>query len=373
MPNAAPQNDDEDDISALEDAVARVQELAQVLARGQRPILKPTSDLIWSDIVNFVTPVNTQTRIRQTVVIVASLLLLSKHLMWNIATTADSLPALLLGVVSFLAALVYAYQCRRSFYAQGKEWMDPSTPGVNRNPMHVPLRLFAKEANARRAACYPQLVAMTKNKTEQDEASRLTPNVWKLNSWDWTFQLQATVEEGLEVAKDDDNYNSKWKKIDVPSNWMMRGYDQCIYTNHKYPFPCRPPLVPHENPTGIYKLEFDLPWKDNNDDVSHRDAADFTLCLHGIESACYVFLNGQSIGFTKDSRLPAEFDITSALKDTNNTLYLVVIRWSDGSYVEDQGKKRKVCLCCSVYGWFRARLSGTLGIFSRCSTKLLCG
>jgi beta-galactosidase len=125
---------------------------------------------------------------------------------------------------------------------------------------------------------------------------------------------------------------AKGKPIPVPSNWMMHGYDKNIYTNIKYPWPCQPPIVPHENPTGIYRLEFDLPddWCDGN------IGSDVTILFHGVESCCFVYLNGQLIGFSKDSKLPCEFDITDTVQHAANVLQVVVIRWSDGSYVEDQ-------------------------------------
>lgn len=326
----------------LEDVL---EEIADVLAQARagrdlaRPIMRPLTDLIASDFVNLVTPVNTRNRIIHTVVIVTTLLFMAGNSLKTILQTSEETygyqPYILL--LSLLAAAILVHRKQRTFYAYGKEWMDPSVPGINRKPMHVPLRLFTTEANARRAACLPQLVAMTNSSTPETLDDKLAPNVWKIDKLDWQFQLQNTVEEGLEVLQRKESANTHWKPIDVPSNWMMKGYDQRIYTNQAYPIPCDPPLVPHENPTGIYKLQFDLPGLWSTDGVN-RDAADFTLLLHGVESACYIFLNGKQIGFTKDSRLPSEYDITSALKEYDNTLYLMVIRWSDGSYVEDQGK-----------------------------------
>jgi beta-galactosidase len=102
-------------------------------------------------------------------------------------------------------------------------------------------------------------------------------------------------------------------------------------------------LVPHENPTGVYRLFFDLPdaihgGNDDEDDTHWKNVLlnDYSLLLHGVESCCQVVLNGAIVGFSKDSRLPCEFDVTPYLKDAGNELYIVVIRWSDGSYVEDQ-------------------------------------
>ena len=327
--------------------------------RPDRAIMTPLTDLYMSDVMNTISPVNLRNRMIQTVAIAVGLLYASVR--WILPaddSEGTSWNHLLVGVVLAATAMYYVYRHRRIFEAAwgNKPWMNPTIPAINRKPMHVPLRLFATEEAARRAACLPQLVAMSTNTatsttsssatddSQAAEETNLAPNIWKLDKLDWEFQLTPTVEEGLALVKPQQgatttstpttssSNHSKWDKMDVPSNWMMRGYDQCIYTNHVYPIPCDPPLVPHENPTGIYKLHFDIPdgW------LEGRDAADFTLFLHGIESACFVFLNHQQIGFTKDSRLPAEFDVTPALQDKDNTLHLVVIRWSDGSFVEDQ-------------------------------------
>jgi hypothetical protein len=104
------------------------------------------------------------------------------------------------------------------------------------------------------------------------------------------------------VALSTGDENSEWRAMKVPSNWMIEGYDKPIYTNVKYPFPVEPPLVPHLNPTGAYRLMWDLPSCPPIGEVkrgggcqgccwSHPQSR-ITLLLHGVESACYVFLNG---------------------------------------------------------------------------------
>ena len=328
---------------------------------SERKIVSPRIDLYLSNFVNFVAPVNLRNRILQTACIVLGLLFLSVRCLLSSWTSTETETETrntnykdwMMGMAGVVAALYYAYRQRRTLEAIQKPWMNPAIPAVDRKPMHVPLRLFRTEAAARRAACWPPLVAMTTTTTtttttnkdtanavaqEEEEESKLAPNIWNMDKLDWHFQLVKTVEEGLDIVANNNNNNNnqKWVKMDVPSNWMMRGYDKCIYTNQMYPIPVDPPLVPHENPTGIYKLQFDIPndWRQDRDALQLVD--DVTLLLHGIESACFVYLNGRRIGFTKDSRLPAEFDVTPALKEKDNILQLVVIRWSDGSYVEDQ-------------------------------------
>ena len=121
-----------------------------------------------------------------------------------------------------------------------------------------------------------------------------------------------------------------WASLPVPSNWTMQGYDKPIYTNHKMPIPTNPPFVPEEdNPTGLYRRTVAVPaeWAGRR----------VVLCFEGVESAFYVWVNGQMVGYSQDSRLPAEFDVTDYVRvGEENLVAVMVIRWSDGSYLEDQ-------------------------------------
>lgn len=136
-----------------------------------------------------------------------------------------------------------------------------------------------------------------------------------------------------------------WNEIDVPSNWELKGYGQPIYTNIVYPFtphildttrkydwkgpqPPRPPKIYRDNPVGSYFRDFELPatWRN------------MSVILHfgGVSSAFYVWVNGERVGYSQDSRLPAEFDITKFVHPGSNRVAVQVFRWSDGSYLEDQ-------------------------------------
>lgn len=119
-----------------------------------------------------------------------------------------------------------------------------------------------------------------------------------------------------------------WDEIRVPSAWQMEGYGRMHYTDVLYLFPIRPPFVPTENPTGIYKRKF------------HLDAdwmkQDTILKFHGVDSAFDLWINGVHAGFSKVSRLPAEFDITSYVREGENDITVRVYQWSDGTYLEDQ-------------------------------------
>lgn len=134
-----------------------------------------------------------------------------------------------------------------------------------------------------------------------------------------------------------------WANIPVPANWELQGYGTAIYTNVVYPFvPVNPPLVPEDdNPVGSYRTTFNVPenWQER------------PVVLHfgGVSSAYYVWLNGQFVGYSEDSRLPAEFNITPHLKEGENVLAVRVHRWSDGSYLEDQDHWRLSGIHREVY------------------------
>lgn len=215
-----------------------------------------------------------------------------------------------------------------------KPWMDPGVTSNSRLDMTVSnMRIYTSVEMAREAACIPDLVATASLNDESDSNDKnYAPNVWRLDK-KWEFVLMDTVEDGLNVICNQDSQSYNWISIPVPSNWTMLDEvkDYPIYTNMKYPFPCIPPFVPQHNPTGVYKLDFELPKHWTN---SHKD--EYTITFHGVESAFFIFLNNKEVGYSQDSRLPASFDITPYVKQQMNVLHVVVCRWSDGSYLEDQ-------------------------------------
>jgi beta-galactosidase len=122
---------------------------------------------------------------------------------------------------------------------------------------------------------------------------------------------------------------SAWDTIPVPAVWELHGYGIPIYTNIRYPFPANPPYIPHDyNPVGSYRTEFEIPaaWTGRQTFVH----------FGGVYSAFYVWVNGQMVGYSEDSKTPAEFNITTHLHEGRNVLAAEVYRWSDGSYLEDQ-------------------------------------
>jgi hypothetical protein len=307
----------------------------QFKSRHHAGAVWPVHDLFFNDCLLWLLPTHGLTLLIKFAAVFSLFLTAFNYSVYYLLFLEQSVKWIVASGVSLSLLIGWCVYYRRVlttvFY--GKMWMDPTIPAVNRLTMHVPLRLFETEEAARKAACRPHMVACNDTTDEP-----LTPNVWRMDEQEWMFVLQDTAEEALDFVHRQQE-TDEWKPIAVPSNWTLQGFkDKPIYTNQKYPFPVCPPLVPHHNPTGIYRLTFDLPWQDDphTDYKYSADMSDFTLLLHGVESACYVYLNHQFVGFTKDSRLPAEFDVTPHLQPTQNLLELVVMRWSDGSYVEDQ-------------------------------------
>lgn len=320
-------------------------------SRHHHTIVGSGHDLIVNEILVWLLPTNMlMHQIKFTTLFFSFIFALSYHYTISTAATATvSYKPVVITSLTGVLIVIWAYRYYQvTLYASGKVWMDPTVPAVNRLEMHTSLRLFESVDKARRAACLPQLVCrksiVEKQETSSATAS-LTPNILLLDDMKWEFQLLETVEEAIELVRADSGIESdskssanvkNWSPIKVPGNWMLQGFsDDPIYTNQKYPFPCRPPNVPRKNPTGCYRLHLKLPsdWKDEQRREGENDCQ-YSILLHGVESACFVYWNDELLGFFKDSRLPSEFLIPPRLlAGINNyepTLYFVVARWSDG-------------------------------------------
>lgn len=157
-----------------------------------------------------------------------------------------------------------------------------------------------------------------------------TPFYQSLNG-KWKFNwVPKPADRPVEFYKDAFDVSS-WKEIDVPSNWEFQGYGIPIYVNQPYEWfpPWNPPHIPHDNnPVGSYKHRFTIPegWKDR----------EIFIQFAGVKSAFYIWINGQFVGYSEDSKTPAEWNITKYLKEGQNSVSLEVYRWSDGSYLECQ-------------------------------------
>ena len=156
---------------------------------------------------------------------------------------------------------------------------------------------------------------------------------WRLSlDGDWKFRLAATPDAPeTETFMRPTARTASWDDIAVPGNWTVLGHDKPWYTNLVMPFTNYPPTVPHDdNPTGLYRKAFTLPpeWR--------QPGRRTIIHFGGAESVLFVYLNGQFVGMSKDSRTPAEFDLTPFLQDGENLLAAKVVRWSDASFLEDQ-------------------------------------
>ncbi len=167
---------------------------------------------------------------------------------------------------------------------------------------------------------------------------------------DWKFKWSATpADRPTDFFRTDlDLDRANWNTIQVPGNWHMQGYGIPIYTNHKYPFPHEDYQVPDQwNEVGSYRRSFTLPehWE--------TGAAGGKVFLHfaGVNSAFYVWVNGEQVGYSQGSRTPAEFDVTPSLMPGENTIAVQVFRWSDASYLEDQDFWRLAGIFREVYLW----------------------
>ena len=145
----------------------------------------------------------------------------------------------------------------------------------------------------------------------------------------WRFAFSPRADRLPSGFERPDYDVSGWKTIRVPADWQAEGYDQPRYNNITYPFPANRPLIPHaSNPVGSYRRDIDVPagWK----------GSDIILHIGAAGSAYYVWVNGQKAGYSEDSKLPSEFDVTRFVRPGRNTVAIQVFRWSDGSYLEDQ-------------------------------------
>lgn len=160
----------------------------------------------------------------------------------------------------------------------------------------------------------------------------------------WNFYFaRKPADRPQEFYKD--SYDvSKWGTIKVPGNWELEGYDHPIYLDEKYPFDTQWPNAPLDyNPVGSYRREF----------VLEKEWLDREVFLHlgAVTSAVYVWVNGKEIGYSEDSKTPAEFNISRYLREGKNTIALQVFRWSDGSYLEAQDMLKVSGIERDVYLW----------------------
>ena len=188
------------------------------------------------------------------------------------------------------------------------DWENPSMPSLNTVQPHPWMIPYASE----------------------EAALQEQPSVYRMSlNGTWKFKIvKKPGERPVNFFKPDYDVSS-WGTIKVPANWQTEGKDSYIFTDVEYPIPVNPPFVPADfNPVGSYRRDFELPGNWKNRDVFIRFGA--------VNSFFYLWVNGHYVGFSKDSKTPAEFNITTLLLPGKNTLALQVFRFCDGTYLEGQ-------------------------------------
>ncbi|MCL3781115.1 DUF4981 domain-containing protein [Prolixibacteraceae bacterium JC049] len=204
--------------------------------------------------------------------------------------------------------------------AEGKnrDWENPAVTGINK--------------------LYPTATFSTYNKISNAMKMDNSENEYSLNGI-WKFKWSKSPEEAPQTFYKSDYKTNDWNDIIVPGNWQMQGFGKPIYTNINYPFKKEPPFVTKEpeknytsyewrNPTGCYKRTFNLPKGWNSKKL--------LLKFDGVKSAFYLWINGRKVGYSQGSMTAATFDVSAFVKEGKNSIALKVLRWCDGSYLEDQ-------------------------------------
>lgn len=241
---------------------------------------------------------------------------------WRVRRVAPLIA--LLGLIVWGSCASYrTYEERIFVEKEPRDWENPAVFQINREAPHAYFIPFASASQAR-----------------QDDPWR-SPFVQSLNGT-WTFHLAQNPGERPAFFFKDDFDTRDWGEIKVPANWETEGHDVPIYTNVKYPHAKTPPQIQKDyNPVGSYKRTFRIPkaWKDR----------EIILHFGAVSSAMYVWVNEQTVGYSEDSKTPAEFNISRYLKQGENSLAVEVYRWSDASYLEDQDFWRLSGMARDVY------------------------
>lgn len=189
-------------------------------------------------------------------------------------------------------------------------WQDLNVLSVNKEAPHAEFASFDTPAQAARVSL------------EHSPYARSLNGVWKFH---WVGKPADRPSDFHAPSYDD----SRWTTIDVPSCWEMRGFGTPIYTNITYPFPKNPPRIADDfNPVGSYRTRITVP--------AEWGSRRVLLRFEGVYSAFTLWVNGTRVGYSEDSKGPAEFDVTALVKPGENLLAVEVFRWCDGSYLEDQ-------------------------------------
>lgn len=175
---------------------------------------------------------------------------------------------------------------------------------------------------------------------------------YQLLNGTWKFYFADSYKDLPDNITDPSVNTSSWHDIKVPGNWELQGFGTAIYTNHGYEFKPRnpePPMLPEANPVGVYRRDIEIP--------ADWDGRDIYLHVAGAKSGLYVYVNGQEVGYSEDSKNPAEFLINKYLKPGKNALTLKIFRWSTGSYLECQDFWRISGIERDVFLWSQPKVA----------------
>ena len=220
------------------------------------------------------------------------------------------LPALALLASSALGATDPVPPIQPQVSADRADWENPAVFAIGKEPARATGFPFENRAKA-----------IAGHRTQSERFLSLN------GPWRFSFTPDADkLPKGFEQPSFD---VSSWPQIKVPADWQTQGYDQPRYNNITYPFPANRPLIPHAtNPVGSYRRDVTIP--------ASWDGSDIILHIGAAGSAYYVWVNGQKVGYSEDSKLPSEFNVTRFVRPGRNVVAIQVYRWSDGSYLEDQ-------------------------------------
>lgn len=199
----------------------------------------------------------------------------------------------------------------------------------------------------------PRTVFMNFDKKEEAVVGKFDKsNYYKLMNGTWKFYYTEDDRKAPENITGENVDLSTWSDIKVPGNWEVQGFGNPIYINHGYEFQPRnpqPPQLPDYSPMGVYHTEFEIP--------SGWDGRDIYLDISGARSATYVYINGTEIGYSEDSKNPAEFLLNDYLRKGKNVLSIKIYRWSTASFLECQDFWRISGIERDVYLWSQAKVA----------------
>ena len=185
------------------------------------------------------------------------------------------------------------------------------------------------------------------NRQSAIEGKRSKSDRYRLLNGTWAFKFFDCCHDADDSLFEKDCDIAMWDKICVPSNWETQGYDKACYSCFRYPFAVDMPYVPDDNPAGVYAIDFDLSEKEA--------AADIYIIFEGVASCFTLFVNGTKVGYSQGSHMPSEFCLSPFVKSGLNRLTVKVLKWCDGSYLEDQDYFRLSGIFRDVYLLFRPK------------------